>query len=38
MMSREEFAKQTPVRPPIVNRKINPSVQSIEVLYLILDP
>jgi len=23
-MSRDEFARITPVRPPIVNRKINP--------------
>jgi len=37
-MSREEFAKHTPVRPPIVNRKIKPRVHNIDVLYLILDP
>jgi hypothetical protein len=37
-MSSDELAKHTPVKPPMVNRKINPKVHSIEVLYLILDP
>jgi hypothetical protein len=38
MISNDELAKHTPVRPPIVNRKINPKVHSIEVVYLIFDP
>ena len=37
-MSKDEFAKHTPVKPPIVNKKINPSTQSIGVVYLILAP
>jgi hypothetical protein len=37
-MSSDELAKHTPVKPPMVNKKINPKVHSIEVLYLILDP
>jgi hypothetical protein len=37
-MSSDEFAKQTPVSPPNVNRKINPRTHSIVVVYLILDP
>jgi hypothetical protein len=37
-MSNDELAKHTPVRPPTVNRKINPSVHSIVVVYLILAP
>lgn len=27
-----------PVTPPVVNRKINPRVHNIGVVYLILDP
>lgn len=37
-MSREELDKHTPVRPPTVNRNRNPSVHSIDVLYLIFAP
>jgi len=37
-MSSDEFAKHTPVSPPIVNRKINPRTHNIDVVYLILDP
>lgn len=37
-MSRDEFDKHTPVRPPRVNRKINPSTHSIGVVYLIFAP
>jgi hypothetical protein len=37
-MSSDEFDKTIPVSPPRVNRKINPKVQSIDVLYLILAP
>jgi hypothetical protein len=38
MISKEELAKHTPVKPPIVNRKMNPRVHSIDVLYLIFEP
>jgi hypothetical protein len=38
MISNDEFDNTIPVRPPRVNKKINPSVQSIDVLYLILAP
>lgn len=38
MMSSDELERQTPVSPPIVNRKINPRVHSIEHVYLILAP
>jgi len=31
MMSIDEFAKITPVSPPIVNKKTNPSVHNIGV-------
>ena len=37
-MSSPEFANTTPVRPPIVNRKINPIAKSIGVLNSILPP
>lgn len=37
-MSREELAKTIPVRPPIVNRKINPRAQSIGVDIFIFLP
>lgn len=29
-MSKEEFAKTTPVNPPTVKRKINPKTQSLD--------
>jgi energy-converting hydrogenase Eha subunit E len=38
MTSKEELASIIPVRPPTVNRKINPSAQSIGVSYLIFLP
>jgi len=34
----DEFARITPVKPPIVNRKINPSDQIVDGEKLILDP
>lgn len=37
-MSIEELDSIMPVRPPVVNRKIKPSAQSIGVSYLIRDP
>jgi hypothetical protein len=37
-MSRDELDKHTPVKPPIVNRKIKPSTHNMGVVYLILDP
>jgi hypothetical protein len=37
-MSREEFDRIIPVRPPVVNRKMNPSAHKMGVSYLILDP
>jgi len=37
-MSNEPFANNTPVNPPIVNKKINPNANSIGVLNLILPP
>lgn len=37
-MSRDEFAKIMPVRPPTVNRKIKPRAQSIAGDHLILPP
>lgn len=36
--SREAFARTIPVRPPVVNRKINPRAHSIGGWYLIFDP
>lgn len=38
MISRDEFARITPVNPPTVNRKINPSAHSIGVLHLMIPP
>lgn len=37
-MSKDELDRQIPVSPPVVNRKINPRVQSIGVVYLIFEP
>lgn len=37
-MSREEFARMMPVRPPIVNRKIKPRAHSIGGSHLIVPP
>lgn len=37
-MSREEFARTIPVKPPMVNRKINPKAQSIGGSHLIVPP
>lgn len=37
-MSSEEFDKTIPVRPPTVNRKINPKAHSIAGDHLILPP
>ena len=37
-MSREELASIIPVKPPTVNRKMNPIAQSIGASYLIRDP
>jgi len=37
-MSSEEFARIIPVRPPTVNRKINPRAQSIGTSYLMRFP
>lgn len=37
-MSSEEFARTIPVRPPMVNRKINPSAHSIGGSHLIVPP
>lgn len=38
MMSREELDRIIPVKPPVVNRKINPRAHSIGVSYLNFDP
>jgi hypothetical protein len=38
MISKDEFDKIIPVKPPVVNRKINPKAHSTGVSYLILDP
>lgn len=38
MISNDELDKQTPVSPPIVKRKMNPRVHSIEQVYLIFAP
>jgi hypothetical protein len=38
MISREELDKIIPVRPPVVNRKINPRAHKTGVSYLILEP
>ena len=37
-MSRDELARTIPVRPPIVNRKINPKAHSIGGSHLIVPP
>lgn len=37
-ISREEFARTIPVRPPIVNRKMNPSAHSMGGSHLIVPP
>lgn len=37
-MSREEFDNTIPVRPPTVNKKINPSAQSMAGDHLMLPP
>lgn len=37
-MSKEELAKTMPVRPPTVNRKINPRAHNIAGDHLILPP
>lgn len=37
-MSREELARTIPVRPPVVNKKINPRAHSIGVSYFTRDP
>lgn len=37
-MSREEFERTIPVKPPIVNKKIKPKAQTIGVSYLIREP
>jgi len=37
-MSREEFAKITPVRPPTVKRKIKPKDQRMGVFQFIAPP
>lgn len=38
MMSIDEFARITPVRPPTVNKKTNPSAHIIAESILIWDP
>jgi hypothetical protein len=38
IISIEEFARITPVNPPIVNKKINPKDQIVEGEKLIFDP
>lgn len=37
-MSNDEFERTIPVRPPTVNRKINPRAQSMEASYFIRAP
>jgi len=37
-MAIDEFARTTPVRPPIVNRKTNPSAHRQAALYVIRVP
>jgi hypothetical protein len=37
-MSKDPLAKTIPVRPPRVNKKINPTAHSIGVVNLILPP
>lgn len=38
MISSDEFDRQIPVSPPIVNRKMNPSAHSVVVVNLIFVP
>jgi hypothetical protein len=38
MISKEEFAKITPVKPPIVNKKINPRDHNILGVNFIQEP
>lgn len=38
MISKEELDKIIPVKPPVVNRKINPKAHNTGVSYLIFDP
>jgi hypothetical protein len=37
-MSRDEFDRQIPVSPPIVNRKINPSAHRVVAVYFTFVP
>jgi hypothetical protein len=37
-MSIDEFARTTPVRPPIVNKNTNPKAHKQAALYVIWDP
>jgi hypothetical protein len=37
-MSRDELDRHTPVKPPIVNRKMKPNTQIIGTLKWTLDP
>lgn len=37
-ISREEFARTIPVRPPVVKRKINPSAHSMGGEYFTREP
>jgi hypothetical protein len=38
IISRDELDRIIPVRPPVVNKKMNPRAHRIGVSYLILDP
>lgn len=38
MISNEEFARMTPVKPPIVNKKTKPILHNIGVSMLVWDP
>jgi hypothetical protein len=38
IISKDELDKTIPVKPPIVNKKINPNAHNIGVSYLILAP
>lgn len=37
-ISKEEFDRTTPVNPPRVNKKINPTTHQIGAEFVILDP
>jgi len=37
-ISIDKLDRQIPVKPPIVNRKINPMDQNIDKVHFILDP